>query len=112
MRWRPGRGRFRCAYTIISYSSSVSLCLAIISPISNTLLQTPTVTNYVDSQSDCCFYNSEDRHLVLRYDGCLGLLRGKSRLKGRVDVSEIWLWAASSVSGTMLSSMDVSVLCI
>ena len=32
--------------------------------------------------------------------------------EGRVPVSETWLWTASSLSGTMLTSMDVSVLCI
>ena len=28
------------------------------------------------------------------------------------EMSETWLWTASSLFGTMLSSMDVSVLCI
>ena len=32
--------------------------------------------------------------------------------EGRQDMSETWLWTASSLSGTLLSSMDVSVLCI
>ena len=66
----------------------------------------PTVTNYVRNHSDCCFNISEDRHFVLEVMDVAGLS------KGRGDVYETWLWTASSLSGTMLTSMDVSVLCI
>ena len=77
-------------HSIISYSSSVSLCLAFISPISNPLLQTMSAA----AVTAASIYISEDRHLVLRYNGCPWPLRGKSRPEGRVDVSETWLWTA------------------
>ena len=66
----------------------------------------PFVTNYVGNHSDCFFNISEERHLVLRDDGCHRLS------EGRGNMSETCLWTASSLSGTLLFSMDVTVLCI
>ena len=78
-----------------------SHCAQRLSAISNPLLQTMLGTTVTAASTS------------LKTDTSYSEVMGVAGLsEGRGDAYETWLWTASSLSETMLSSMDVSVLCI
>ena len=79
--------------------SSMSLCSTTISPISNPMFQTMSGTAVTVSSTSL-----KTNTLYSEMMDVVGLS------EGRQDVSETWLWTATSLSGTLLSSMDVCIV--